>query len=181
MVFSGYATLRAHISRRKGVVTLTVELGDDPASGVFRAEIRPNCSINPRTLAVAVICLAVVSLTIALSFFSLGLWLVLPFAGLEVFVVGVVVGYTIRRSEDCETIVVSATDIVVTRQEGRKIHRQSFARYWARIKLEPGTNRLQPSRLTIGSHGRFVEVAKRATDSAREELAARLHQVLRAA
>jgi len=176
MVSVGYATLRAHTSRRMGIVTMTVETAAETADGMFRMEIRPNRSINPRNLAVAVICLAVICLTIALSFFTLGLWLVLPFAGLEVFVVGAVVGYTIHRSEDCEIIVVGATDITVTRQEGKRSHRHSFARYWTRVHLEPGATRLQPSRLKIGSHGRFLELAKMATNETREELAIRLRQ-----
>lgn len=181
MVPSGYATLRAHTSHRMGAVTLTVEIGEETTNGVFRAEVRPNRSISPRNLAVAVICLTVICLTIALSFLSLGLWLVLPFAGLEIFVVGAVVGYTIRRFDDGETIVVDATDVVVTRYEGKRLHRQSFARYWTLVRLEPGATRFQPNRLKIGSHGRFVEVGRLATDETREELADRLRRVLRTA
>ena len=137
--------------------------------------------MSPRGLAAVVICLIVVCLAIALSFFSLGLWLVLPFAGLEIFVVGVAVGYTIHRSKDCEVILVDDKHVIVTKSEGSHVSQDKFERYWARVSLELGTTRLQPSRLKIGSHGRFIEIAKDTTNGAREELAVHLKQALQAA
>lgn len=135
--------------------------------------------MTPRGLVIAVICLTVVCLTIALSFFSLGLWLVLPFSGLEIFVVGIVVGYTIRRSDDYEIILVTDEYVVVTKQKGRSTRQEKFQRGWVRVHLQPGATRLQPNRLIIGSHGRFVEIGKEATQGAREELASRLNRILR--
>lgn len=165
----------------EGIVTLTIRSGQEGISKEqFRAEIRPNRSMSPRGLAITVICLTVVCLTIALSFFSLGLWLVLPFAGLEIFAVGVAVGYTIHRSKDSEIILVDDKYVIVTRSEGSRISQDKFDRYWVRVSLESATTRLQPSRLKIGSHGRFIEIAKGATLEAREELAVHLKQVLQA-
>ncbi len=181
-MFPAYATLRAQTSHRAGVVTLSIQIGDGQIpAGSFRAEIRPNRSMSSRNLVVMVICLTVVCLTIGLSFFSLGLWLVLPFAGLEIFVVGVVVGYTIRRSDDHEVVLVTEDDVVVTKHEGRLTREAKFQKYWAWVRLEPGITRMQPSRLKIGSHGRFVEIGKAIEDRERRELSARLKQVLRAA
>ena len=160
---------------------LAVQIGDPrtPDRG-FQVEVRPNCSMSPRNLAVTVICLAVVCLAIGLGFFSLGLWLVLPFAGLEIFVIGIAVGYTIRRAGVWESIVVDTTDVIVTKYEQKAVRQRSFPRYWARVSLEPGASRLQPNRLKIGSHGQFVEIGKDITDEARRELYARLEQALRA-
>jgi len=121
----------------------------------------------------------VVCLTIGLSFLSLGLWLVLPFAGLEIFVVGVAVGYTIRRSSDCEIIFVEGAEVTITKCKERKTHQFSFQRYWVCIRLGQGSNRLQQSRLSLGSHGQFVEIGTDMTNDARSELAVGLKQVLR--
>ena len=103
----------------------------------------------------------------------------LPFAGLEIFLVGVVVGYTIRRSDDHEIILVTDDDVVVTRREGRFTREVKFQKYWAQVRLEPGTTRTQPSRLKIGSHGRFIEVGRAIENEERKELSARLKQALR--
>lgn len=151
----------------------------DPEQRAFRAEVKPNRSMSTRNLAVTVICLTVVCLTIALSFFSMGLWLVLPFAGLEIFVVGVAVGYTIRRAEDGETIVIDGNQVEVTQRRGRKTHAEKFQRYWTQIRLQPGATTLQPSRLVIGSHGKFIEIGRDLTHKDKQELASSLRQVLR--
>lgn len=144
----------------------------------FRAEIRPDTSMSPRNLAVTVICLTVVCLTIGLGFLSVGLWLVLPFAGLEIFAVGVAVGYTIRRSSDCEIISIQEKGVTVTKTSGSSSRQSTFPRYWTRVHLERGPNRLNRSRLVLGSHGRFVEIGAGTTDEARDELAAALKQAI---
>lgn len=152
----------------------------EPTSDViFDATIRPNRSMSARQSAVFVICFAVLSLTIALSFFSIGLWLVLPFAGLEVFVVGFAIGYSMRRSEGWETIVVTDCDVAVTKNEFGRSRSYNFQRYWTQVRLEKGASRLQPRRLLIGSHGRFVEIGGDLVEEDRENFAARLAEVVR--
>ena len=95
---------------------------------------------------------------VTLYFGLQGAWLVLPFAGLEIFAVGVAVGYTIRRSADCEIISIQDAEVTVTKTNGSKSSQSTFPRYWTRVCLERGTDRLRRDRLVLGSHGRFVEI-----------------------
>ena len=88
-------------------------------------------------------------------------------------------GYTIHRSKDYEIILVDDKHVMVTISEGGQVIQDKFERYWARVSFESNTTRLQPSRLKIGSHGRFIEVAKGTTDEARADLARHLKQALR--
>lgn len=145
---------------------------------IFEAVIRPNHSMNPRHSAVFIICLAVLSLAIALGFFSVGLWLVLPFAGLEVLAVGIAIGYSIKRSQGYECIVVTDANVSVTRSELGRSQSHSFQRYWTQVRLERSPSRLQPRRLLVGSHGRFVEVGRDFVDEDRENFAARLAEAV---
>ena len=146
---------------------------------LFRVIIRPNQSMSARGLAAFVITFAVVSLTIALSFFALGFWLILPFAGLEIAVVALAIGLTVRRSGDFEMIVIDQDSIQITQHRSGQTARHAFNRYWATVKLEH-RGRLQSKRLTVGSHGRFVSIGADATDATREDLAARMRHALRA-
>lgn len=130
-------------------------------------------------MAVFIICFTALSLTIALSLFSVGMWPVLPFAILHVFVLGVAMGYGLRRSQGYERITVTADEVCVLKSEFGRLRRYNFPRYWARVRLEPGASRLRPSRLLIGSHGRFVEIGREFVDPDRENFAACLTQVLR--
>lgn len=151
-----------------------------PSSGViFEAMIKPNRSMDARQSAVCVICFAVLSLAIALSFFSVGLWLVLPFSGLEVLAVGIGIGYTLKRLQGYEWIVVTDREVCVLQSQSGKSRRYEFQRYWTQVRLENGSSRLQPHRLLIGSHGRFVEIGREFIDEDRENFAARLNEAIR--
>jgi len=135
--------------------------------------------MSPRHLAVFVICFAVLSLAIGLSFFSMGLWLVLPFAGLEILVVGLAIGYAIRRSEGYECVTVTEHDVRVEKRESGAARRYNFQRYWTQVRLESGPSRLQPRRIMVGSHGRFVEIGREFVDEDRESFAVRLADAIR--
>lgn len=135
--------------------------------------------MSTRQSAVFVICFAVLSLTIGLSFFSVGLWLVLPFAGLEIFVVGIAIGYAMRRSEGYESVAVTDREVSILKSEFGRSRSYNFQRYWTQVRLENGPSRLQPRRLLIGSHGRFVEIGRELVDEDRENFAARLAEAVK--
>lgn len=135
--------------------------------------------MSARQSAAFVICFAVLSLAIALSLFSIGLWLVLPFAGLEILVVGIAIGYSMRRSQGYECVMVTERDVSILKSEFGRSQRYNFQRYWAQVRLESGPSRLQPSRLLVGSHGRFIEIGRELVDEDRENFAARLAGAIR--
>ena len=135
--------------------------------------------MSPRSLAIFVICLSVLSLTIALSFLSLGFWLVLPFAGLEIIIVVAAVASSVRRSRDYEMLIVEGENVTITQNRGGRIQVSRFQRYWTRVRQEPGATRLQPDRLLIGSHGRFVVIGCDLTEADKKRLATRIDRALR--
>jgi uncharacterized membrane protein len=145
----------------------------------FKAIIRPNCSMSPRGLVTFVICLTVVSLSIALSFLSLGLWMVLPFAGLETIIVAVAIAASVRRASDYEMLIVDGDEVTITQNRGGRTRTSRFQRYWTQVRHEPGATRLQPDRLLIGSHGRFVAIGEDLTEADKKRFAARISTVLR--
>lgn len=166
-------------SARYWAVSGRIPSTESPSEVVFEAMIRPNRSMSSRQSAVCVICFAVLSLTIALSFFSLGMWLVLPFAGLEVLAVGIAIGYTMHRLQGYESIVVTDRDVSIVKNQFGKSRRYEFQRYWTQVRLESSSSRLRPGRLLVGSHGRFVEVGREFVDEDRENFAARLTEAIR--
>ncbi len=109
----------------------------------------------------------------------MGLWLVLPFAGLEILAVGVVIGLSIRAGNNYESIVVDETQVSVTIYQGGHKKEYRFQRYWARVRLAPQTSRLRTRRLWLGSHGKFVELGRDMTEPAREQLAVQLKKAIR--
>lgn len=134
--------------------------------------------MSPRAAAVVVICFTVLALAIALSFFTLGLWLVLPFAGLEMLVLGVVFAVVAKRAHDYDLVIVDADTVTVSQYRGGAEVLQCYQRYWTNVRFESGASRFHIPRLLIGSHGEFVEIGASMTEDAKRRLADRLKGAL---
>jgi uncharacterized membrane protein len=113
-------------------------------------------------------CLPCFGIAAILTF--MGFWPVLPFAGLEMLILGVALRLSLARRHHRQTIVVSESDVAVQSIIG-KIHSEVvFPRHWAQVKLRRSTSRLHPSRLVIESHGRQCAVGDFLTEEERSGL-----------
>lgn len=140
--------------------------------------IRPNCSLSWRGAVCFFLLVAVVLFSIAGWFALAGAWLILPFAGFELLVLGAGLYVCAQRSVRREVITIG--DDVVEVSRGRYDARQvdRFTRAWVRVALERPRHPWYPSRLTLGSHGRRVEIGCCLSDDEREGLAEKLNEVL---
>ncbi|MDA8364235.1 MAG: DUF2244 domain-containing protein [Gammaproteobacteria bacterium] len=146
----------------------------------FRVVILPNRSCSGRNMA-CMFCLymfvcAVISVIFALD----GAWLVAPFMGLEVIVIGVVLASVSYHANDREIVVIDGDRVEIAQITGRAERCVSLQRYWARVRLETQADDWYPTRLLVGSHGRWVEIGSVLTDDERLSLSKRLNTVLRA-
>ena len=143
-----------------------------------RIRVNPNCSLSPRGALVFFGVTAAGSLAVAGYFAWQGFWPVLPFAGLELFMLGVALGLSMRRGGHVEEITVHA-DLITVLREGRS-GRQSvdFPRHWARVELRRSPRLGHPSRLLISSHGRGLEVGGSLTEDERRRLGRRLQELI---
>jgi len=117
---------------------------------------------------------------ISVGFALLGAWMILPFAGLEVVLVGAVTAWFARHYDDREWIVLESARVRVARRLGEREEQFEFQRYWARLRFERRRFRPDASRLSIGSHGRFVEIGSQVDESTRRKIARELRGALRA-
>lgn len=139
--------------------------------------LRPNRSLTTKGMLALFGVFALIAAIIATGFALAGAWLVAPFAGLEVAVAGMVLYLLYRHAGDYERIDIEKRHVRIVQRRGKAEARHDFERYWAQARLARGTG-LRPSRLSIGSHGRFVEVGATLEEDARRELAQRLRRLL---
>ena len=78
--------------------------------------LKRNCSLSPAQLALWFGCLAFLSLGISLVFAAIGAWMVVPFAIIEVTVLGVAFFVFGRHAADYERIVAGPGKILVEQQ-----------------------------------------------------------------
>jgi uncharacterized membrane protein len=148
------------------------------ASCLQRIEIAPNCSLSPRGAQLFFASICAVSFAVA-SFWALrGFWPVLPFAGLEMALLGWALRVSLRRRHHRETITVSDADVRIESRDHSHYVEVVFPRHWTRVKLRRPDSPLHPSRLTIESHGRRCEVGRFLTEQERRGLAQRLTRLI---
>jgi uncharacterized membrane protein len=144
----------------------------------LRIEICPNCSLTLRGAQVFFAITCVPPLGIA-GFLALkGFWPVLPFAGLELVVLGWAIKICLERRFHRQTITVTEADVSIESCDRRHSTCIVFPRHWAQVKLRRPKTRLHPSRLTIESHGRWCELGSFLTEEERRGLALRLQRLI---
>lgn len=145
---------------------------------VERIDLAPNCSLTLGGAAIFFGMLAFVTLAFATLFVLQGYWPVLPFAGLELAALGWALAVSMRRRHWRERILVSEEEIVIETTLRGELTRVMFSRHWARITLRVPFYALHPSRLSIESHGRSVEVGGFLNEEERRRLALRLRRLV---
>jgi uncharacterized membrane protein len=143
-----------------------------------RIEIAPNCSLSTRGALLFFSSLCCVTFGFAAFLAARGFWPVLPFAGLEMLLLGWALKVSLRRRFHRETITVSEADVRVESRDHSHYVEVVFPRHWARVKLRRPQSPLHPSCLTIESHGRRCEVGSFLTEQERQGLAQRLTRLI---
>jgi uncharacterized membrane protein len=141
--------------------------------------LRPNRSISWRGSLLFFGSLVLISTAIALAFAAQGLWMVLPFAGLEMAALGAALYLVSRHCHQCEVINVGASEIAIERGYGRPSVRRALPRTWSRVELLRPTGPWQPTRLLIRAPGGVEEVGSFLNESERAQLAENLCEALR--
>lgn len=147
------------------MITLSIEpprreLTFTPTAAGFRVMLRRNCSMSPRALLFAFALLAALSLGIASAFAALGAWLILPFAGLEVLLLGAAFWITARHATDYERIELERGRVVVEVGEAQRLRRYEMDARLARVAMDNGCLRLRVRQESL-ELGRHLDAAAR--------------------
>lgn len=136
-----------------------------------------NCSVTPAQMGWMYLSLCAVSLGIGTFFWMLGAPLVMPFAWLEMVVVGLAFAMYGRHAADGEKISLQGSRLVVELETAGKLIRAEFDRSWVRVEPKTGDRSL----ITLSAQGRSVEVGRYVRPELRPALASEIRMALRAA
>jgi uncharacterized membrane protein len=132
--------------------------------------IQPNRNLSWNETRLVFLFLALCIAAVAVYFFTLGAWLVLPFAGLELLVIGAGLYYQSCHAHRQQVIRIDADSISISHgKEG--VEPVYFSRAWSKLVHTRDPSGWYPSRLFIGSHGKFIEIGKCLIESERDALA----------
>lgn len=151
----------------------------DPAGRDCHWLIRPNQSLSWQSAVKVYIVIAAVCLAVGIFFALHGFWPVLPFAGLEVAVLGFAFFTCLSRSQQREIVTVDAERVSVEKGRRKPHEHWECPLVWARVDLERPRHAWYPSRLSVAFQGRRVEIGAFLNEQERCALAGELQDVIR--
>ena len=155
---------------------VVIGVGPD-ATRALQWRLLRNCAITPRQLGLVYLSLCLVSLAIAVGFFSQGVRLVLVFAGLELLAVGAALLVYARHAADHETLTLLGRSLRVEQCNGSRVELTDFAADW--LTVEPAAG--QGSLVKLSGRGQCVRVGRFLRPELRGAFARELRLALRRA
>ncbi len=140
--------------------------------------LSPNCSLTPRSARLFYGSIFLATFAVSGAVAAQGFWPVLPFAGLEMALLGWALHNSLQRRHHVQTITISDSDVAIDEVDRRRSSHVVFPRHWAQVKMHGGGSPWHPSRLTIESHGRRCEVGSFLNEPERRGLAQRLSRLI---
>ncbi|CAA6817311.1 MAG: Unknown protein [uncultured Thiotrichaceae bacterium] len=133
--------------------------------------IQPNCSLSKKDRHGFFWLMGVVMAGITLTLALKGMWLVAPFMGADLLLLI----YAFRKvGEQCrivERVIIENDELIIHHEEKRAPRSWSFPLHWVSVDLQVNQYPQSPSRLLIGSHGNWVELATFLNEEERISLA----------
>ena len=136
--------------------------------------LSPNCSISWRDLIIFYCLTCAVIISIGVIFTLQGMWLILPFSGLEMIVLGAALYMTSRKVHRREVITLNSERIRVEKGVQKVDQSWEFSTPGTRLIDEPPEHRHAPRRLVLGAYGKYVEVGDFLDNLEKDALAFRL-------
>ena len=131
--------------------------------------LRPNPSMPWRAIKKIYFFFSIFILIISLVLCYLGLYLAIPFYGIEVLLLGYALYFTCLKSTFYQIIRISSRLIEVKTVQGKKIIKEEFNRDWSKFRLVT-TYFNRPSYIVISSQGKNTRVGDFLCESERLEL-----------
>jgi uncharacterized membrane protein len=150
------------------------DAGQEPA---LQWSLQRNCALSPAQLLRFYLGICVVSLGIATLFWFMGAHLVMPFAWVEVLVLGAALLVYARHARDGEKITLQGRLLVVECEHGGHTERTEFVRDWVKVEPRSGDGSL----IEVSGQGRRVVVGRHLQPQLRPVLAREMRLALRGA
>jgi uncharacterized membrane protein len=151
--------------------------GGDAGAGGVQWVLRRNCSITPRQLGGFYLSMCLVSLLIASGFAFSGAPVVLAFAGLELFVLGIALLVYARHATDADTLTLSGPTLSVEQTHGSASRMTRFRAEW--VSVEPALG--DGSLVELSGQGQRVRIGRFLRPEMRSAFAQELRLALRTA
>ena len=151
---------------------------EEPAATVTTLVVSPNLSMSWRANLMLVAAIAVVCLGTGAVWAYFGLWLVLPFAGLEVLFVTLCLYLTVRKLSRKEVITIGAEEIKLEWGLYEAQQSVTLPRHWSRLRYHCDESPFEVGSLSLGAHGKFYPLGTSLGRDEKRTLYRELHSLI---
>lgn len=136
--------------------------------------VQHNQSLSWRGNKLFIVYVAILSLGIA-GFFALhGLWLILPFAGLEILALALGLYICCLHGREREVITIEAEQLLIEKGKDNPKQSWQFERAWLNLELKKSSLQGHPSKLLVRCKDNEIEIGKCLSNEERKGLATSL-------
>ena len=140
----------------------------------YRLILSPNRSIGWRDLVLFYLFMCLLALAVGLFFAVQGIWLVLPFSGLELFALGIALYVVSRKVNRHQVITFDNSRVRIEKGAYYCDQIWEFKTAWIRLRYRIGGGVNDRRKLELGCHGSYVEVGEFLNDFEKDALAFQL-------
>ena len=140
--------------------------------------IQPNPPMSWNVLCILFAFITILILAIGVFFYTRGLTLILPFAGLDVLALGYALYITAKNAKMREVVRIQPTSVIVEKGYWRPETIVEFERAWFKLDLIKPHHDWYPSQLIFRSGGKRLEIGQFLVEEERQDLAKSLGRAL---
>ena len=140
----------------------------------YRLVLSPNRSISWRDLVIFYLLMCLLALAVGLFFAVQGLWLVLPFSGLEMFALGIALYVVSRQTNRRQVITLDRARVRIEKGAYHCDASWEFKAAWVQLQYRITGQYNDRRKLELGCHGSYVEIGEFLNNFEKDELAFRL-------
>jgi len=155
-----------------------IDLKIDKRKNIYTILLHPNRSFSWKNNLIFLAIISFTCLTIAVLFAFVGAPYILPFAGLEILLVGGCVYLVANKIKKNEIITLTPNKLIIQRGSFNRREVKEYFRLWAQVEIERSTHPWYPLHILIASKGEKVPIGDFLTEEEKFELIKRMEEII---
>ena len=157
---------------------LMIQIESDYKKNFFRISLSPNRSLSWKSALVFTIIISSVCLSIGFGFALAGASLILPFAGLEVFLVSLCIYLVLKKTYVQEIIYMTPEKLKIEKGSNEPKRVWEYFRLWSYIIVEKPKHPWYPAHILITSQGERVPIGEFLSEEEKKKLVIKLEKII---
>ena len=157
---------------------LMIQIESDYKKNFFRISLSPNRSLSWKSALVFTIIISSICLSIGFGFALAGASLILPFAGLEVFLVSLCIYLVLKKTYEQEIIYMTPEKLKIEKGSNEPKRVWEYFRLWSYIIVEKPKHPWYPAHILITSQGEIVPIGEFLSEEEKKKLVIKLEKII---